>query len=197
MTTKKKLRTELAAQRLELKDEIGEMAARQVASQLILLPELEEADIVAGYHTLGSELDCLTVLKALHAAHFRIALPVIVARDHALKFREWDMVHPLEDGGHGTRQPDEKCHEVMPDVMLVPLLAFDGAGHRLGYGGGFYDRTLHAYRSRNEDLLTIGLAFEGQRRDDVFADVHDQPLDMIITEENIYRFQDERTKGSL
>ncbi|WP_138379059.1 5-formyltetrahydrofolate cyclo-ligase [Luteithermobacter gelatinilyticus] len=188
MNSKSELRKKLLEERRYLSQTQGVAAARDVAARLLLLPEMKNVEFVAGYAPLNSELDCLVALKVLHAAYYRVALPVVVRKDSPLMFREWDFERPLINGPYQTRHPDENYHEVIPDMMLVPLLAFDKVGHRLGYGGGYYDRTLAAYRAQRPAFLAVGLAFEGQRHDELFRDAHDEPLDMVITEKNVYRF---------
>jgi len=163
------------------------MAARLVAAQVIMLAELDEIHLVSGYMPIKSELDCLVILKALHAARFPICLPTITPLGQPLQFREWDMTTQLEDGPFGTRQSGGEV--VIPQVLLVPLLAFDENGCRLGYGGGYYDRSLEKLRRENPALVAIGIAYEDQKLASVPTDSYDQPLDMVISEKTTYRFK--------
>lgn len=190
----KQVRAKLHGHRKE-----GNEAARKVAARLLMLPELAvevqrgiraeniEAHIVAGFMPIGTELDCHYILKALSAVQCRIALPVITGKDRPLTFREWNLEDELMDGPYGTCEPKTDCPDVMPDIILVPLLGFDERGHRLGYGGGFYDRTLAGYRAKGHDFTAIGAAYDGQKQDNIPADCHDQPLDIIVTEKKVYR----------
>ncbi len=168
-----------------------EMAARLVAAKVIMLPELDDpldkVKLIAGYYPLKSELDGLIILKALHAAYFPIALPFIQEKDQPLLFRSWDLKSPLSDGPFATKQSDQE--QVIPQIVIVPLLAFDLNGHRLGYGGGYYDRTLEQLRKNNPNLIAIGVAYDGQKHDPLPIDHHDQKLDMVVTEKTIYRFE--------
>ena len=111
----------------------------------------------------------------------RLALPVVVERDRHLDFRAWSPGDDLEAGDHGTWHPYPSAPLVVPDVVLVPLLAFDRAGWRLGYGGGYYDRTLQGLR-RAAPVTTIGIGFAAQEVMTVPHDGHDQRLDWIATE---------------
>lgn len=174
-------------------------AAEMIVSRILKLPELAgevqrgikaestEPHIVAGFSPIQSEIDCLVILKALNAIQCRIALPVMNGKNQHLAFREWDLVEELADGPFGTKEPKSELLYVMPDIILVPLLAFDERGHRLGYGGGYYDRTLAIYRDKGHDFTSIGIGFDGQRLDKVPTGRHDQPLDIIVTEEKVYR----------
>ncbi len=164
------------------------MAARLVASKIIMLPELDEVRTVAGYIPIKNELDCLIILKALHAAFFPVALPTIVAKDKSLDFHAWGMDTELTDGPFGTKQSTGS--KVTPEIILVPLVAFDLKGGRIGYGGGFYDRTIKRLKENNNCLMTIGVAYEAQQADDIPMETHDQRLDMVITEKQVYRFSD-------
>jgi len=98
-----------------------------------------------------------------------------------LTFREWKQDQPLEEGTWDIPVPTEEAAEVKPDVLLVPLLAFDRKGYRLGYGGGFYDRTIDLARAER-DIVTVGVAFSGQEVKKVPHGEHDQPLDWVLTE---------------
>ena len=174
-------------------------AARVIASQILQLPEIagevqrgirasrNEPHIVAGFLPIQSEIDCLFVLKALSAIQCRCALPSMSSEGDYLTFKEWDLLADLKDGAHGTREPAADFGFVMPEIILVPLLAFDDRGHRLGYGGGYYDRTLELYRDKGHAFTAIGIAFDGQKVGHIPTAPHDQPLDLIVTEKKVYR----------
>ncbi|VAV99731.1 5-formyltetrahydrofolate cyclo-ligase [hydrothermal vent metagenome] len=193
------LRREMKEIRTRLHDADNGDAARVIASHLLVLPELAgevqrgikaertEPHIVAGYYPMQTELDGLFLLKAMSAFQCRCALPVMNGKDQHLAFREWDLVEELKDGPYGTREPKSDLLYVMPDIMLVPLLAFDERGMRLGYGGGYYDRTLQAYRDKGHPFTAIGVAYEGQKCAKLPTANYDQPLDIIVTEQGIYR----------
>lgn len=163
------------------------MAARRVASQVIMLPELDEIRMISGYLPINSELDCLVTLKALHVARFPFSLPTITPLGNPLEFKSWDMKEELEDGPFGTKQSGGEI--VTPEVLLVPLAAFDLDGNRLGYGGGYYDRTLEKLRAENPNVVAIGIAYDDQKLASVPTDSYDQPLDMVVTEKTTYRFK--------
>jgi 5-formyltetrahydrofolate cyclo-ligase len=142
--------------------------------------------IVAGYWPVGSELDCRPLLHGLDAAGWGCVLPVVVGATLALRFRSWRPGQPLETGGWRIPEPAASAPDIIPTVVLVPMVAFDRAGHRLGQGGGHYDRTLAALRSRGS-VLAVGLAFAVQEEPALPAEPHDQPLDWLVTENGALR----------
>ena len=109
-------------------------------------------------------------------------LPVIVERDRPMTFREWNPGDTLMEGPFGTSEPGSEAPEAIPDILIVPLLAFDHRGYRLGYGGGYYDRTLRLLRRRDRGCLAVGFAYSGQQVPAVPADDTDERLDWIVHE---------------
>jgi 5-formyltetrahydrofolate cyclo-ligase len=155
-------------------------AASEVAAHVVGLLRDRPAGVVAGYAAIGSEIDPWPALADLGQRGWMTALPVIVERTAPLQFRRWRQGEPLETRAWGIREPGPDAAIVVPDVLLVPLLAFDRCGHRLGYGGGYYDRTI-AMLSAGRSLLTIGVAFAEQQVDAVPVLAYDIPLDHIVT----------------
>jgi 5-formyltetrahydrofolate cyclo-ligase len=141
-------------------------------------------ETIAAYWPLGTEADIRVLLSDLQRAGYPIALPRMVAKDQPLEFRLFESGDPLSPGPHNVREPSPKAPLARPEVVLVPGLAFDSAGYRIGYGAGYYDRTLEALRAKGS-LLAIGIAYAGQMVDRISAEDHDQPLDLIATEEGI------------
>jgi 5-formyltetrahydrofolate cyclo-ligase len=136
--------------------------------------------VVSSFWAMGSEIDPGPLEERLRRKGHRIALPVMKGRAQPLEFRLWNLGDPLVDRIWGIREPTAAAPVVEPDILLVPLLAFDGAGWRLGYGAGFYDRTLRTLRSR-KPVLAVGLAFDEQRVDAVPHLDYDEPLDWVVT----------------
>jgi 5-formyltetrahydrofolate cyclo-ligase len=146
--------------------------------------KIAKGAIVSSYWPMGDEADPRALANALATRGHTLALPVVVAKKSPLHFRAWReggalIVHPF-----GMHEPPESAARVTPDVLLVPLLAFDTRGTRLGYGGGFYDRTLHALATKR----AIGVAFAGQEVETLPCHEHDHPLDAVITEKGVRSF---------
>jgi 5-formyltetrahydrofolate cyclo-ligase len=139
---------------------------------------------LAGYMPMRTEID---PLPAMGAHDGPVGVPVILAAATPLKFREWSPGAAMMPGEFGALIPAEGVW-VEPQVVIVPLLAFDARGYRLGYGGGFYDRTLQGLRARGP-VLALGFAFAAQEVDAVPIDHYDQPLDAVITEAGIRLFR--------
>jgi 5-formyltetrahydrofolate cyclo-ligase len=139
--------------------------------------------VAAGYWPFRSEIDPRPLMARLARSGVRLALPVTPGKgsDAALSFRLWRPDRPLAPGAFRVHEPDPECETVEPDLLLVPLLAFDRTGHRLGYGAGHYDRTLAELHAR-KPIVAIGLAFAAQEVDRIPADGHDQILDGVVTE---------------
>jgi 5-formyltetrahydrofolate cyclo-ligase len=146
--------------------------------------ELPRGVIVAGYSPINSELDPFPLMRALAGKGAALALPVIVARDHALIFRAWHPDEGLVRGQYGIFQPSSDARDVDPDIVLVPLAAFDRAGHRIGYGRGYYDRTLQNLRAIKK-ITVIGVAFAVQEIETVPRLPHDEQLDCVLTEREL------------
>ncbi len=145
----------------------------------IVAPLIPPGVTVAGFWPLPGEIDIRPLLTALHAAGHPLCLPHTPPRGQRLRFHAWTPGDPLHPGRFGTLAPDGPVRR--PDLLLVPLLAFDRAGRRLGYGGGYYDRTLAAL----PNARAIGIAFAAQEIDTVPAGPHDRPLDAVATERGL------------
>lgn len=156
-------------------------AADQVAARVLELMAGRQPGIVSAYLPMAGEMDPLPAMAALAARGWRRCLPVVVAKGEPLVFRAWNPGDDLEDGVFGTRHPAAGAETVAPDLLLTPLLAFDRQGYRLGWGGGFYDRTLEKLRAAG-DVTAIGVAFAAQEVDAVPRADYDARLDGIVTE---------------
>lgn len=142
--------------------------------------------VVAGYWPMGDEMDPRPLMQALSLRGCVLALPVVQAPGQALTFRAWNWGDSLAPGGHGTLHPAASAPQVTPEVVLTPLLSYDRACFRLGYGGGYYDRTLAGLRGR-VPIATWGIAFAAQEVEAVPRDGYDQGLDGILTEREIIK----------
>jgi 5-formyltetrahydrofolate cyclo-ligase len=137
--------------------------------------------VVSGYFPIGDEANVMPLLHALAARRCDTALPVIAKRGQPLIFRKWRETDAMDTGPMSIPEPREEAPIVVPDLVLTPLLAFDRAGNRLGYGGGYYDRTIAVLRNV-KPVIAVGIAYGAQEYPGVPHDDHDTPLDWIVTE---------------
>ena len=161
-------------------------AADRLAAQAGIIAALagEEQDhpgIVAAYLPIRSELSPLPLVSALVATGIVIAMPVTPEPGHPLLFRAWAPGDDLAEGPYNTKQPSAAALQVTPTVILAPMLAFDDEGWRLGYGGGFYDRTLAGLRAGGHRVCALGIAYDGQHVDHVPTGPYDVRLDGVLT----------------
>ncbi len=138
------------------------------------------AEIISGYCPIRTELDVFPLMTALHAAGHRLCVPEIEGAGLPLAFREWWPGVSMEAGAFGAEVP-VGTDVLTPDLLIAPLLLFDLQGWRLGYGGGFYDRTLALLRGKRS-CLAVGIAYSVQEYDTLPHDVYDQPLDWVVSE---------------
>ena len=191
---KQAMRCEAKQRRREANASAGPGAAAMFADSFLgVAGELgiRSGSVVAGYWAMADEFDVRPLLEKLVLEDNVVgALPVVVANDTPLIFRQWRPGLSLESGGFGTHHPPESVPECIPDVVMVPLLAFDRRGYRVGWGGGFYDRTLEQLRERPEGVVAVGTAFAGQEVTAVVHDDRDQPVDWVITEQGAIRISE-------
>jgi len=147
--------------------------------RLLALLEPHRGKVIAGYLPIRTELNPLPVMAAL-AADGPVAVPEVVARHQPLGFLRWTPGCRLAPAAFGAPIPAER-EELLPEVLIVPLVAFDRAGSRMGYGGGFYDRTLAMLRARHP-VFAVGYAYAAQEAEALPQEPTDQPLDAIVTE---------------
>ena len=159
----------------------GATAGPKLAAGGIDFLGLEPGLVVSGFTPFADEVDVMPLMARLTSEGWRTALPVVVGRGRPLLFRAWAPGEPTASGVWSIQVPIESAPEVEPDILIVPMLAFDCSGYRLGYGGGFYDRTLAALRAR-KPVVAVGAAFAGQELAEVPRGPHDEPLDWILTE---------------
>jgi 5-formyltetrahydrofolate cyclo-ligase len=181
---KRALRASMAALRDRLAAEQPDAAERAAAA----FPVTTTPRVVAGTLPMRSELDPRPLMRRLEALGATLALPRAPKRGSPLSFHRWTAQTRFETSRFGVTEPVVETPLVEPDLVLVPLLAFDARGARLGYGGGFYDVTLAALRARSPGLRAIGVAFSGQRVTALPTEPHDQRLDAVLTEAGLTEF---------
>ncbi len=146
---------------------------------------LEKGEVIASYVAAHQELDPAPLTDLLRLRGHKIALPVVVGKAAPLVFRLHEPKDLLIPNAFGILEPSLAAQAIEPDLLLVPLLAFDKARQRLGYGGGYYDRTIAELRQR-KTLRVIGIAYSFQEVDEVPVGPNDIPLDLIVTERDVF-----------
>jgi 5-formyltetrahydrofolate cyclo-ligase len=173
-----------AAQRLAVHADAVQVLVQKIVGAKSVSPA--PLTVASGYLPMRTEIDPLALLAGLAQRGFMPSLPVVAARDAPLQFRAWTPGDPTVPAGFGTREPPPGNVTVDPVVLLVPLLAFDMTGYRLGYGGGYYDRTLRVLRARGP-IYAIGVAFDEQKIDAVPHLDYDERMDAVVTPTGVFR----------
>lgn len=177
-------RDRLIGERLDVSLAVRDLYARQITERLNqFFPNLAKL-LVSGYWPCNGEPDLRPWLSSVRLRCGHVALPVIAKKHAPLQFRLWWPGAPMERGIWNIPHP-EKCIEVNPDIVLVPLVGFDNAGYRLGYGGGYFDRTLAAAPKRPR---IVGVGYEQSRLETIHPQSHDIPMDFIVTECRVREF---------
>lgn len=184
--SKADLRASALAARDRLSSEQRAAAALAIAARGLPI-DITPGIIVSGYSPIRSEIDPVPLMRSLASKGARLALPAVLARGKSLAFRAWSPNDRLTLGPLGILEPSPAAAEVIPAIMLVPLAAFDGLGHRIGYGAGHYDHTLAHLRKVKP--IAIGLAFAAQEIEAVPALKHDVALDYVLTETKVFDFR--------
>jgi 5-formyltetrahydrofolate cyclo-ligase len=182
------LRREALACRDALPAEQRNAAAAAIAARDFPLP-IAPGAVVSGFMPLKSEINPLPLMQKLAERGASLALPAIAGRGKALIMRTWQFGGPLDRGQWGIREPKSGAAEVEPDILLVPLLAFDRAGHRIGYGAGYYDMTITRLRARRP-VTAVGIAFAAQEVGKIPASPRDAQLDLVLTEREVIDLRD-------
>ncbi len=182
---KRQLRTKAVHKRAEIPLDHALWCAFEIVGRFDDLP-LPSNPIVSAYWPMKTEIDIRPLMQALFDKGVVVALPVVVTKTAPLLFRRWEPQAELVEGLYGVEQPDEKYETVVPNVLLLPLLAFDRKGGRLGYGGGFYDRTIARLRQITTPVV-VGVGFSDQEIDYVPLERTDEKLNFILTEKEIIK----------
>jgi 5-formyltetrahydrofolate cyclo-ligase len=180
------LRAEALAKRDALPPDVRAAAAEAVATRAF--PVAVAGKIVSGFMPMRTEINPVPLMRKLAGAAARLALPAIAGRGKPLIMRAYNFGDELARGQWGIREPKPEAPEVAPDILLVPLAAFDRAGHRIGYGAGYYDMTISGLRAR-KPVLAVGLAFAAQEIREVPATSRDARLDLVLTERETIDFR--------
>ena len=185
--SKADLRAIALSKRDALSDEQRSAAALAIAARGLPF-QFAPGSVVSGYSPIRNEIDPTPLMLKLAAQGAQLALPTVTARGQSLKFRTWSPDARMVQGSLGIPEPSPAAAELVPDLMLVPLAAFDRFGHRIGYGAGHYDRTF-AHLRQSRAVTGIGLAFAVQEIEAVPALAHDVALDFVLTEAQMFDFR--------
>jgi 5-formyltetrahydrofolate cyclo-ligase len=177
------LRKIALARRDALGADVRAAAAQAIAARPFPMP-VPPGAIVSGFMPLKSEINPLPLMRTLADAGAKLALPVVAGKGKPLTMRAFTFGDVLASGVWGIREPKPEAPEVFPDILLVPLLAFDRSGHRIGYGAGYYDMTITALRAR-KSVAAVGIAFAAQEVAQVPSTPRDARLDLVLTEHEI------------
>jgi 5-formyltetrahydrofolate cyclo-ligase len=180
---KTSLRGEAAARRDTLPADMRKAASEAIAARTFPIA-ITPGIIVSGFVPLKSEINPLPLMQKLATAGAQLALPRIVGRGSPLSMRAWQFGAPLDRGQWGIREPRSDAPEVDPDILLVPLLAFDRAGYRIGYGAGYYDMTIARLRAL-KPITAVGIAFAAQEVREIPKTPRDERLDLVLTEREV------------
>ena len=174
------LKSKLRKKILKVREKISKKNIQINFNQLIKILKIEKINkkIIGGYYPINFEIDDLALLRKFEKNKFVISLPVI-SKNFQMNFYKWKFSDPLRINKYGIPEPEIK-NIVYPDILLIPLVAFDKNLNRLGYGGGYYDRLIKKL-SKKKNILKIGLAFSIQEIDKVPINMHDQKLDYVVT----------------
>lgn len=184
---KAELRAEALHRRDALPAEMRAQAAEAIATRELPFA-VKPGTIVSGFMPMRSEINPLPLMRKLAEAGAQLALPAIAGRGQPLIMRAYAFGDELARGQWGIREPKPDAAQVDPDILIVPLAAFDRQGHRIGYGAGYYDMTLHALRAK-KPITAIGIAFAAQEIREVPATERDEALDFVLTERETIDFR--------
>jgi 5-formyltetrahydrofolate cyclo-ligase len=183
ITAKAELRQRALARRDALDPDARARAAEVIATRPFPAA-IAPGAIVSGFFPMRSEINPMPLLRRLAAAGAGLALPVVAGRGKPLTMRGWMFGDPLRAGVWGIREPVPEAPEVFPDILIVPLAAFDRTGHRIGYGAGYYDMTIARLRA-HKSVIAAGIAFAAQEIEAVPATARDERLDLVLTEHEV------------
>jgi 5-formyltetrahydrofolate cyclo-ligase len=177
---KDRLRRDAAPRRDALPADARAAGAEAIAGRAFPVA-VAPGTVVSGFMPLKSEINPLPLMQKLAGSGAKLALPRIVGRGLPLSMRAWEFGAPLDRGQWGIREPKADAPEIEPDILLVPLLAFDRAGYRIGYGAGYYDMTIARLRAL-KNVIAVGIAFAAQEVSEIPKTPRDERLDLVLTE---------------
>ena len=185
LPSKELIRKEAADRRAALKSKVAELS-QALAQQFLAQVPVPQNAVVSSYWAIGDEADPQFLESELRRHGHRIVMPRVAGRNQPLDFHLWEAGTKLVRGGFGLSEPSRDWPKLNPDVLIVPMLAFDAAGYRVGYGAGYYDRTIRGLRVA-KSVTAAGFAFAVQEFPELPHLAHDERLDWIVTENGAHR----------
>ena len=187
--SKEKLRKHFLEKRNKISFQYANLVSEKISQYSSEIAKFYKPSIIAGFYPFRNEINLIPLMKKFIALGNKICLPITPPKYQTLTFREWTPEVELVKGKYGILEPNENSKVLEPDLLLVPLLAYDHFGNRLGYGGGFYDRTLNQLLSNKRKTNSIGVAFKFQKCKKLPIGEFDIPLNSILNEDGIYHFK--------
>ena len=157
-----------------------------IKKNIIKIREFNEAKVIASFISIKTEISTKYLNDFIISLGKTICLPVILSNNDYLIFRIYDKSNKLKIGKFGIPEPDETKKELMPDIILTPCLAFDLDGYRLGYGGGYYDKTFSKLLKISHNFISIAIAYDDQKIEQVYHNEYDKKINYILTEKQLY-----------
>ena len=183
------LRKKFFELRKNISSEYALFASKKISNKAGDVVKIYKPKVVAGFYPFNHEVNTLPLMSKLYSLGVELCLPITPENNKPLKFKEWHPKLVLQKGRFGILEPPKASRTIQPDLLLVPLLAYDKFGNRLGYGGGFYDRTLKELLMLNKYTTSIGLAFESQKCNKLPKDSYDVPLNSLLNEKGFLHFK--------
>ena len=184
---KKEIRQAVFARRDALPAAERQAAAEAIAARAFPLP-IQPGVIVSGFSPIRTEINPMPLLRRLEAAGASLALPVVAGKGRPLIMRAYKFGQELNAGVWGIREPKDDAREVDPDILIVPLAAFDRRGNRIGHGAGYYDMTIARLRAI-KPITAVGIAYAAQQVAEVPVTERDERLDLVLTERDVFDFR--------
>ena len=156
--------------------------------QLLKNKKLNNFKIISSFFSIGSEIPTTALNQYLISKNKILSFPVVNPKSKILSFRKFEKNQNLLEGSYNIPEPPLENEELIPNLIFVPCLAFDIQGYRLGYGGGYYDRTFAYFNNINHQFISVGFAYDDQKVDSVIRDQFDYKLNYVLTEKQLYTF---------
>ncbi len=187
--TKKKLRKKQYENRKKLFSDSLKNFNLEIFRELFKKKIFSESKIISSYISINNEIDTSELNNYIQKKNKILCFPTVFKKNYHLVFRKFSSEEDLVEGFMNIKEPSSNNEILTPDILFVPCLAFDTQGFRLGYGGGFYDRTFAHLKKNKKNFISVGYAFEGQKVSSVPKDKFDIKLNYVITEKKIYNFK--------